>query len=167
MRLAAGRLGRGGGSELLHQGHDPRRRLCALLQPVVRTVEVNPVHAEFARDWVGRSDVADRVEVFTGDGREVLPTFDAESADAAFIDADKSGYQFYLRQCLRILRPGGLIMVDNAFAFGQILDMDVEDESVEALRAFNLSMAGTKGLRSIIVPLGDGCWVGVKPRAGE
>ena len=128
----------------------------------VRTVEVNPQHAEFAREWVGRSDVSDRVEVFLGDGREVLPTFAAGSADAAFIDADKGGYSLYLRECVRIVRPGGLIMVDNAFAFGQILDQAVEDDSVEAIRAFNDAMAENDQLQSIIVPLGDGCWVGVK-----
>ncbi len=128
----------------------------------VRTIEVSPQHAEFAREWVGRSDVSDRVEVFLGDGREILPTFAAESADAAFIDADKEGYPVYLRECLRIVRPGGLIMADNAFAFGQVLDRAVEDDSVEAIRAFNELMASTKELQSIIVPVGDGCWVGVK-----
>ncbi len=73
----------------------------------VRTVEVNPQHAEFAREWVTRSDVSDRVEVFVGDGRVVLPTLAAASADAAFIDADKTGYSLYLRECVRIVRPGG------------------------------------------------------------
>ena len=132
----------------------------------VRTVEVSPQHAEFAREWVGRSDVSDRVEVFLGDGREVLPTLAAGSADAAFIDADKAGYPFYLRECLRIVRPGGLIMADNAFAFGQVLDQAVENDSVEAIRAFNDVMAKTDELQSIIVPLGDGCWVGVKSAQG-
>ncbi len=127
----------------------------------VRTLEVNPSHAEFARAWIQRSDVADQIEVCLGDGRELLPTFETDSADAAFIDADKAGYPIYLRECQRIVRKGGLIMADNAFAFGQVLDPDVQDESVEAIRAFNELMAGTEQLQSIIVPLGDGCWVSV------
>ncbi len=127
----------------------------------VRTLEVEPSHAEFARAWIKRSDVADQIEVCLGDGRELLPTFETDSADAAFIDADKAGYPIYLRECQRIVRKGGLIMADNAFAFGQVLDPDVQDESVEAIRAFNELMAGTEQLQSIIVPLGDGCWVSV------
>ena len=127
----------------------------------VRTLEVEPRYAKFAREWVARSDVADRIEVCLGDGRELLPKFATDSADAAFIDADKAGYPIYLRECRRIVRPGGLIMVDNAFAFGQVLDPDVDDESVEAIRAFNDLMAGIVELQSIIVPLGDGCWIGV------
>src|SRR5262249_46654211 len=50
----------------------------------VRTIEVVPAHAGFARQWAARSDVADRVEVTLGPGADVLKTFAADSADAAF-----------------------------------------------------------------------------------
>lgn len=128
----------------------------------VRTIEIEPAHADFAERWVARSDVAGRVEVHRGAGQDVLPRFAADSADAAFLDADKSGYKIYLRECLRIVRRGGLIMVDNAFAFGQLLDAEPRDREVPAVREFNDIMAGTRALQSVIVPLGDGCWVGVK-----
>jgi len=84
----------------------------------VRTIELLPLHADFAESWAARSDVAGRVEVYRGAGREILPSFAADSADAAFLDADKSSYPLYLEESLRIVRSGGLIMVDNAFAFG-------------------------------------------------
>jgi aspartyl/glutamyl-tRNA(Asn/Gln) amidotransferase C subunit len=84
----------------------------------VHTIELETKHADFARTLDRPVDVADRVVVHRGAGQDVLPQFDAGSADAAFLDADKGGYPTYLRECLRILRPGGLIMVDNAFAFG-------------------------------------------------
>ena len=128
----------------------------------VRTIEINATFAEFARSWVARSDVADRVEVFEGRGMDVLPTFETDSADAAFLDADKASYADYLGESLRIVRPGGLVCVDNAFAFGQIFDEHPTDPEVEAVKAFNDLMAKVEGLQSIIVPLGDGCWVGVK-----
>ena len=67
-----------------------------------------------------------------------------------------------MRGCLRIVRRGGLILVDNAFAFGQLFDDEPTDPGVQAVRAFNDAMAGMRELRSVIVPLGDGCWVGVK-----
>jgi predicted O-methyltransferase YrrM len=128
----------------------------------VHTIEIEPRHADFAAAWVAKSDVAGRVEVHRGAGQDVLPKFEADSMDAAFLDADKSGYPVYLRECLRIVRRGGLIMVDNAFAFGQLFDAAPRDREVPAVRAFNDVMARETRLQSIIVPLGDGLWVGVK-----
>ncbi|HLQ37917.1 MAG TPA: O-methyltransferase [Planctomycetota bacterium] len=128
----------------------------------VRTIEFEPKHAEFARAWIARSDVNDRVEVLLGDGRQVLPTLAGDSADAIFIDADKQGYPTYLQQGLRIVRRGGLIMADNALAFGELLDGSSRDASVLAIRKFNDLVAATAGLRAVIVPLGDGCWVGIR-----
>ena len=110
----------------------------------------------------GPADVAGRVQVFRGAGWDVLPTFAADSADAAFLDADKSSYPRYLAECLRIVRKGGLIMVDNALAFGQLLDPRATDREVPAVRAFNDHMAKVRELESVIVPLGDGLWVGVR-----
>ncbi len=128
----------------------------------VRTVEIFPKHADFAEEWAARSDVGEKIEVIRGAGQVVLPTFADNSADAAFLDADKAGYSFYLKECLRIVRPGGLIMADNAFAFGQLLDERPTDREVPAVKAFNEVMARETRLQSIIVPVGDGLWVGVK-----
>jgi caffeoyl-CoA O-methyltransferase len=128
----------------------------------VRTIELSPEHAVFAREQVARSDVAGRVEVHEGAGAAVLPGFADGSADAFFIDADKVGYTGYLREALRILRPRGLVLVDNAFAFGRLFDEGAQDVDVAAVRAFNDEMAATRGLESVIVPIGDGLWVGIK-----
>jgi caffeoyl-CoA O-methyltransferase len=128
----------------------------------VRTIEINAEHADFAEAWIARSDVPDRIKVHRGAGKDILPQFAANSADAAFLDADKESYPLYLRECLRIVRRGGLIMVDNAFAFGQLFDGHPTDREVSAVRAFNEQMAQETALQSVIVPLGDGCWVGVK-----
>ena len=128
----------------------------------VHTIEIDPERARFAADWVARSDVAGRVEVHRGAGRDVLRDFAADSADAAFLDADKASYPDYLEECLRIVRAGGLVMADNAFAFGQLFDPSPTDRDVGAIRTFNDLVAGDTRLRSIIVPLGDGLWVGVK-----
>jgi predicted O-methyltransferase YrrM len=127
----------------------------------VRTIELEPRHADFAERWIARSDVAGKLEVWRGAGAEVLPRFAARSADAAFLDADKASYPLYLEQSLRIVRRGGLILVDNAFAFGQLLDEHPSDADVEAVRAFNDHMAQVAGVQAVIVPIGDGLWVGV------
>ena len=128
----------------------------------VRTVEYSKKHADFARAWIAKSDVFDRVMVYEGKGVDVLPTFANDSADAAFLDADKASYPQYLAESLRIVRKGGLVMVDNAFAFGQLLDPHPKDREVAAVKAFNDSMAKETRLQSVIVPIGDGVWVGVK-----
>ena len=91
-----------------------------------------------------------------------MKTFKEGSADAAFLDADKRNYPIYLRECLRIVRPGGLLLVDNAFAFGELLDEHPSDPEVQSIRDFNDLMAKQEGLQSVIAPLGDGVWVGVK-----
>jgi caffeoyl-CoA O-methyltransferase len=128
----------------------------------IRTIEISGKHADFAEKWVAKSDVADRIQIFRGAGKDILPKFEADSADAAFLDADKASYSFYLEECLRIVRRGGLIMVDNAFAFGELFDEESHDANVAAVRRFNEVMARQPALHSVIIPLGDGLWVAVR-----
>jgi caffeoyl-CoA O-methyltransferase len=128
----------------------------------LHTIELDGKHADFAEAWIARSDAAGRISVHRGAGLDVLPRLAADSADAAFLDADKGNYPGYLAHALRIVRPGGLVMVDNAFAFGQLFDEHPADREVGAVRAFNELMAAERRLQSIIVPVGDGLWVGVR-----
>ncbi len=128
----------------------------------VQTIELSAKHADFAERWIAKSDVSGKVRVHRGSGVQLLPTFETTSADAAFLDADKSNYPRYLVECLRILRPKGLVLVDNAFAYGQLLQERPTDPDVESIRRFNDMVAQTKGLHGIIAPIGDGCWVAVK-----
>jgi caffeoyl-CoA O-methyltransferase len=128
----------------------------------VLTVELDPERADFAERWVARSDVAGRVEVLRGAGADVLARLPDGSADALFLDADKASYPLYLHEGRRLLRPRGLFMADNAFAFGQLLDPEPSDREAPAMKAFNDLMPTVTWLQSLIVPLGDGLWVGVR-----
>ena len=128
----------------------------------LHTIEYSQKHADFAREWVAKSDVASKVEVLQGRGDDMLPRFANGSIDAVFLDADKKGYPSYLRQAMRFLRPGGLVMVDNAFAFGQLFDDAPSDGEVGAVREFNDYIPTIEGLQAVIVPMGDGVWVGCK-----
>lgn len=130
----------------------------------VDTIELLAKHATFAQAWADKPDsgVAGRVTVHCGGGMDVLPQFATDSADAAFLDADKSSYAQYLGECRRIVRPGGLLLCDNAFAFGQLLDATPTDPEVGAVREFNDHMAQQTGLHGVIVPIGDGLWVAVQ-----
>lgn len=127
----------------------------------VRTIELLDAHADFAEEWIGRSDVAERIELLRGPADEVLATLPDGSIDAMLLDADKSGYPAYLLHARRLLRPGGLLMADNAFAFGQLFDERPSDREVPAVRAFNDLVPQQRWLDAVIVPIGDGLWVGV------
>lgn len=128
----------------------------------VQTIELSDAHADFAEAQVAKSDVAGRVDVLRGAGADVLPRLPDEVFDAAFLDADKASYPVYLEHARRLVRRGGLIMVDNAFAFGQLFDEEPTDREVPAVRAFNDHMAAQAGLHGVIVPVGDGLWVAVR-----
>jgi len=128
----------------------------------VTTIELDAAHYAFACDAFANSDVAGRIEAIHGAGMDVLPRLPDDSADAAFLDADKGSYPQYLAESLRIVRPGGLILVDNAFAFGQLFDADPTDAEVPAVKAFNEIMASEPRVEAVIVPIGDGLWVGTK-----
>lgn len=128
----------------------------------VVSLEVNPEHAALAKKLLSTSEIGQRVEVVEGDATQILPSMPDGAFDAAFIDADKANYGLYLKECMRLLRPGGLLMVDNAFAYGKLLAKEEVKDDVWAIRAFNTLMSRQKNIRSLIVPMGDGMWVGVK-----
>lgn len=126
------------------------------------TLEIDNKHAAFARDWIARSDVKNKIEVLVGDAKATLPTLPTQSADAVFLDADKTGYTAYLPEAMRLLKPGGLLLADNVLASGAIADAKATGETAVAMRAFLAAVQATAGLRAVIVPLGDGCLFGVK-----
>ena len=133
----------------------------------LHTIELEDAHADFAEHWIKQADLPCAVTVHRGHAEQLLPGFHDGSMDAMFIDADKDNYALYLDAALRIVRPGGLILVDNAFAFGHLLDADDDltptgKDEVWAIRAFNDLMARNDQIQGVILPLGDGMWVSVR-----
>lgn len=127
------------------------------------TVERDPDHAELAGEYFRRAGVADRVDLRIGEAREVLPKLgEAGAWDLVFIDADKEGYTEYLSHAERLLRPGGLVLADNALWQGRVVDEDDHDASTEGVRAFDRALAGSRAFRSTILPVGDGIALGVR-----
>jgi predicted O-methyltransferase YrrM len=80
----------------------------------------------------------------------------AESFDFAFIDADKTGYDSYYEACLKLLRPGGLIVLDNMLWDGAVADPSVQDPTTNALRALNLKISADSRVSSCLMTVGDG-----------
>lgn len=76
--------------------------------------------------------------------------------DFAFIDADKANYDNYYELCLRLLRPGGMIALDNMLWDGKVADPDVHDEDTDALRALNLKVRDDDRAECVLLTVGDG-----------
>jgi caffeoyl-CoA O-methyltransferase len=114
------------------------------------TIEADPVHAGVASEVIGEAGFGDRVTLIKGDASEVLPKLsDSGPFCAVFLDADKGRYDQYGRWAAKHLRAGGLLVGDNAYLFGRLLE-DADDArayaSIPRLDQFRL--AGDIGHRS-------------------
>ena len=125
------------------------------------TIEVDEGHAEFARRYFARAGLEERIDLRIGRALDVLPAFDGEQFDAVFLDADKEPLPTYFEWALRLLRPGGLLIADNALWGGRVLDPETADEGTRGVREFNRRMASDARVRGTIVPVGDGLAVGI------
>ncbi len=76
--------------------------------------------------------------------------------DFAFLDADKENYPGYYEQILELLRPGGLLLVDNVFWNGEVARPDVDEPAVRAVRALNQRIAADERVTVAMIPLADG-----------
>ena len=129
------------------------------------TIEANPEHAAAARRAFEEAGDGDRVEVIEGPGLDCLPTIEDNGPfDAVFIDADKRSYPAYGQWALDNVRPGGLILADNAYLFGYLAGREPDDrasiEDIEAMRRFHHLIAGACPRRACL-PTPDGLLVGM------
>lgn len=125
------------------------------------TIELDERHAQFARGYFGRAGLESRIDLRVGRALDVLPAFDGERFDAIFLDADKEPLPTYFDWALRLLRPGGLLIADNALWGGRVLDPETADEGTRGIREFNRRLASDQRVTGTIVPVGDGLAVGV------
>ncbi|HKJ93791.1 MAG TPA: O-methyltransferase [Longimicrobiales bacterium] len=127
------------------------------------TVELQEPRAEFARGFIRRAGLEDVIEVRVGPALDVVRELRDrnEVFDAVFIDADKEGYGAYLDAALDLVRSGGLILGDNAFQHGAIVDDPPPSPAVRAMQAFNERLASDDRLVSTILPIRDGLSISV------
>ena len=107
-----------------------------------------------------RSGVAGRIEVKIGDAAETLPLLLAEKGpgfvDVGFIDADKASYRTYYEKTLPLIRPGGLIIIDNTLLFGRVANDEDNSPEVVEIRELNSLLLRDDRIDLSVLPMADG-----------
>lgn len=122
--------------------------------------DVSEIWTATARRYWQEAGVSSRIDLRLGPASETLATMirrgDAGRFDFAFIDADKASYADYYEKCLQLLRPGGVIALDNTLWHGKVADPEAHDEDTDALRRFNRALHEDERVDLSLVPIGDG-----------
>ena len=130
----------------------------------LHTIELDPHHAEVAARSFERAGVAGQVRIHLGRAQEQLARIEGEGPfDLVFIDADKQGYPLYLTWAEQHLRVGGIVLADNAFAFGHVHE-PAHGEAVAPMRVFAERLARGGRFRATMIPTAEGLAMGVKVR---
>jgi len=131
------------------------------------TVELSPHHAAVAAESFQRAGFATRARIHVGAARDILPTLRKRGPfDLVFIDADKENYAHYVEWAAANLRPGGIVIADNAFLFGRLpADPATAGDrapTIEAMQSMHALLARGDVFRATVLPTGEGLAVGVR-----
>jgi predicted O-methyltransferase YrrM len=127
--------------------------------------DISEEWTNIAKRYWQEAGVADRIDLRLAPAQETLASLiDGESGsfDFAFIDADKGNYGVYYEQALQLLKPGGLLAIDNVLWNGAVADPDIHDADTEAIRALNAKIHADERVTLSLVPIGDGLTLAVK-----
>jgi caffeoyl-CoA O-methyltransferase len=123
-------------------------------------LDVSEEYTAVARRHWQAAGVSDRVELVIAQARDILDARlaagEAATYDFAFIDADKTSYLEYYERLLQLVRPGGLIVVDNTLWSGEVANPDNREADTRALREFNDALHSDARIDLALLPVGDG-----------
>jgi len=141
----------------------------ALALPPEGKIVACDISAEFtaiARRYWQAVGVADKIDLHLAPALHTLDQLLADGQagtfDFAFIDADKGSYDLYYERALQLIRPGGLIVIDNVLWDGKVADSLVQDEDTQAIRALNEKMLHDQRIAFSLIPVGDGLSLALK-----
>ncbi len=128
--------------------------------------DISDEYTQVARRYWSEAGVADRIELRIAPASESLDALLAEGAtgtfDFAFIDADKTAYPGYYEQCLQLVRKGGLLLLDNMFMKGRVMDPAETDEGVVAVHSLNRFIHADQRVDQLLLPFSDGITIVLK-----
>ncbi|UJW29727.1 class I SAM-dependent methyltransferase [Saccharothrix sp. AJ9571] len=126
----------------------------------VITCDLNPKWVKFAKPYWERAGVADRIEPRIGDAGASLDTLADESGaggfDLVFIDADKANYPKYYEKSIGLVKPGGLLVLDNTLFLGRVIDPASDDPDTNGIREVNQLIRKDDRVEICVLPLSDG-----------
>lgn len=123
----------------------------------VHTVEVNDELEDLLKGHFSESEHGHKVRLHIGDAAEVIPAFEEEYFDLAFLDANKEDYWNHYELLLPKLRPGGVVLVDNTLWYEKVLKKPKrKDAATQAVQQFNDLLAKDARVEKVILPLRDG-----------
>ncbi len=130
---------------------------------ILTTIDVEAEHQRAARKAYAAAGVApQRTRVITGRALDVLPRLTDGAYDMVVVDGDKGEYAAYVEQALRLLRPGGVLALDNLLWHDKVADPAARDETTTALRDLGKMLRDHDGLVPCLLPVGDGLLAAVK-----
>lgn len=119
--------------------------------------DISEDYTSVARRYWQRAGVADRIELRVAPALDTLRELPSEPVlDLSFIDADKEGYVGYWDEIVPRTRAGGVILVDNVFAWGRCIERDSDDPSVRAIQEFNEHAVADERVELVMLPVSDG-----------
>lgn len=122
--------------------------------------DVSEEWTSIGQDFWQQAGVAERIQLHIAPAldtlQQLLEQGEAGQFDMAFIDADKTNYPQYYEQCLQLLRPGGLLLLDNMLWDGAVANPENQEESTQVLRALNTQLQQDERVSVSVVPIGDG-----------
>jgi predicted O-methyltransferase YrrM len=122
--------------------------------------DINEQWTAIARRYWQEAGLADRIELRLAPALKTLADLRSKHGpgafDFAFIDADKSAYDAYYEACLDLIRPGGLIALDNMLWSGNVADPQMHDADTDALRALNAKIRDDRRVDACLLTVGDG-----------
>jgi predicted O-methyltransferase YrrM len=130
---------------------------------ILTTIDIEVEHQRAAREAYAAAGVAhQRTRVITGRALEVLGRMTDGAYDIVLIDADKESYPDYVREAERLLRPGGVMLLDNMLWHDKVADPAARDETTRVLRDLGKSIREDERFHTSLLPAGDGLLVAVK-----
>lgn len=123
----------------------------------VITLDIQPDTNRVAREFVAKTEFADRVEFHLGVAADIIPTL-PETFDLVFIDADKPNYSNYYNLVFDRVRSGGYLIADNVLWSGKVIEEE-KDENTQALHDFNKMVIADERVANVLLPIRDGLMV--------
>jgi predicted O-methyltransferase YrrM len=130
---------------------------------ILTTIDVEAEHQRAAKEAYAAAGIApQRTRAITGRALDVLPRLTDSAYDMVVIDGDKTEYPQYVEQALRLLRSGGVLVLDNMLWHDLVADPATRDETTTTLRDLGKALRDNDSLLPALLPVGDGVLAAVK-----